>query len=115
MPETQSRSAALFEELVQELVKEGQETGEFQIDSMRFAQMEMMGHGLGKELSRRVQEALAECQTEQMPQSFACPQCSRDCPAETKQKKITTLDGDVEISEVRCFCKKCRKSFFPSA
>ncbi len=56
---------------MQKLVKEGQETGQFQIDSMRFAQMEMLGHGLGKELSRRVQEALTECQTEQMAQSFA--------------------------------------------
>lgn len=115
MSKFQGRSAELFEELVQALVEEGRETGELEIDSMRFAQMELLGHGLGKELSRRVQQALADCQTQQMAQSFACPQCGRECPTQTKPKRLTSLDGEVEVQEVRCFCKTCRKAFFPSA
>lgn len=68
-----SQAQELFEDLIQELVAEGQETGEFPIDSMRFAQMEMVAHELGKELSRRVQEALTESQTSQKAKSFPCP------------------------------------------
>lgn len=114
MAQTQKRSTELFKELVEVLVDEGMETGEFDIDSMRFAQMEALGHGLGKELSRQVQAGLAARQGERMPERFACPECGRDCPAETKPKPITSLDGEIELSETRCFCKKCRKSFFPS-
>lgn len=114
MPKTGSRSAKLFQELVEALVDEGRESGDFEIDSMRYAQMELLGHGLGKELSRQVQEALAERQREQMAESFRCPRCDRECPAERGRKSMTSLDGEVKLSEVRCFCKTCRKSFFPS-
>ena len=44
MVELKPRSAELF----QELVDEGMETGQFEIDSMRYGQMELLGHGLGK-------------------------------------------------------------------
>lgn len=115
MPETSKRSTELFQELVQALVDEGMDSGEFDIDSMRYAQMEMMGHLLGKDLSRQVQAELAARQGERMPERFACPRCGRECRAETKPKPLTSLDGEVELSETRCFCKKCRKSFFPSA
>lgn len=115
MAEAQKRSTELFQELVDALVEEGAETGQFDIDSMRYAQMEALGHGLGKELSRQVQQRLAERQGRRMPESFACPGCGRQCRAETKPKSLTSLDGEVELSETRCFCKRCRKSFFPSA
>lgn len=109
------RSTVLFEELVATLVEEGMETGEFEIDSMRFAQMELFGHGLGRELSRRVQEELAARQGARMPTAFACPTCGRECAAEARGRPVVSLDGEVEIDEVRCRCKTCRRSFFPSA
>jgi len=115
MAELKTRSAELFEQLVQALLDEGMETGQFQIDSMRYAQMELLGHGLGKELSRRVQAALADRQGQRMAKAFSCPTCGRECAAEPKPKPMTSLDGDLELPETRCFCKACRKSFFPSA
>jgi hypothetical protein len=115
MVELKPRSAALFQELVQALVEEGLETGQFEIDSMRYAQMELLGHGLGQELSRQVQQALAERQGQRMADVLACPTCGRECVAEQQPKPMTSLDGDVELPETRCFCKKCRRSFFPSA
>lgn len=114
MPKPGSRAADLFKELVEALVDEGMETGDFEIDSMRYAQMEMLGHGLGKELSRQVQEALSERQREVLPDTFPCPECGRDCVGERGHKTVMSLDGEVELPEVRCVCKKCRKSFFPS-
>jgi len=114
MPRTQKRSTELFKELVEALVDEGMDSGEVDIDSMRYAQMEMMGHLLGEDLSRQVQTVLAARQGGRMPETFACPRCGRDAPAETKPKPITSLDGEVTLPETRCFCKKCRKSFFPA-
>lgn len=109
------RSADLFEELVEAIVDEGMESGDFEIDSMRYAQMELLGHGLGKQLSQQVQAALAGRQRGQMPDTFPCPKCHRECPAESVQKTVTSLDGDVQLPEVRCVCKSCRKAFFPTA
>ena len=94
---------------------EGMQTGAFEIDSMRYAQMELLGHGLGQELSQRVQAALADRQGRRMPSVFECPRCSRECPAAQKPKPMTSLDGEVKLPETRCYCKKCRKNFFPSA
>ena len=113
--ELKTRSAELFEELVQALIDEGMESGQFEIDSMRYAQMELLGHGLGKQLSQRVQAALADRQGQRMPEVFACPRCGRECAAEQQPRSITSLDGDVDLPETRCDCKKCRKNFFPSA
>lgn len=111
----QSRSAVLFGELVEALVDEGVQTGEFEIDSMRYAQMELLGHGLGRELSQRVQEALAARQGARMPDVFPCPTCGRECAAEVRGRPVVSVDGEVEIDEVRCHCRTCRRSFFPSA
>lgn len=108
------KSAELLELLVAALVDEA-EGGDVAIDQMRFAQMELLGHGLGKRLAARVQQALVARQAEQMPSEFRCPSCDRVCPAETVDKKMHTLDGEVELAEVRCHCRRCRRSFFPSA
>jgi hypothetical protein len=115
MTELKARSAELFEQLVEALVDEGMQTGEIEIDSMRYAQMELLGHGLGQDLSRRVQAALSDRQGRRMPSVFPCPRCHRECPAEQKSKPMTSLDGDVDLPETRCYCQKCRKNFFPSA
>ena len=114
MPQAGTRCAKLFEELVEALVEEGVESNDFEIGSMRYAQMELLGHGLGKQLSQRVQEALSQRQFEEMSECYGCPDCGRECPGQKVKKKITSVDGEVGLSEVRCFCKKCRKSFFPS-
>jgi hypothetical protein len=114
MMNTTGNSKELFEELVRALVEERIEGDEIDIDSMKFVQMELLGHGLGKELAGRIQQALVARQGEQMSTVFRCPTCGRDCPTETKPKTIQSLDGEIELAEVCCHCPKCRRSFFPS-
>jgi hypothetical protein len=108
-------SEELFEQLVDALIDEGMTAEEFDIDAMPFAQMELFGHGLGRQLARRIQQALAQRQGERMAEEFDCPQCGRSCRAQTGGRRMKTLDGDVEFAEPKCFCKSCRKAFFPSA
>lgn len=111
---TQGTTAAeLFEQLVDALVDEGVKAGDFDIEFMLYARMESLGHGMGQELSRQIQAALAKRQQQQMPDSYACPRCQADCRAEEGRKTISSIDGDVELPEVRFHCPKCRKSFFP--
>ena len=112
MSELKPRSAELVQELVQALVDEGLETGQFEIDSLRSAHMDLLGHGLGRELSRQVHHALAERPGQRLARVFACPTGGRECVAEPKPKPRTSLDGEVERPEMRWFCKNCRKAFF---
>jgi hypothetical protein len=108
-------SEELFGQLVDALLDEGRTAEEFDIDAMPFAQLELFGPGLGRQLARRIQEALAERQGERMAEVFDCPQCGRACRAGAGGRRLKTLDGDVEFAEPKCFCKTCRKAFFPSA
>jgi hypothetical protein len=112
-------SEELFEQLVQALLDERMTAEEFNIDAMPFARMEQLGHGLGKQLARRIQQALAERQGARMNaqagEQYNCPGCGRSCRAAPNSRTLHTLDGEVEFAEPRCFCKSCRKVFFPSA
>jgi|SRR6056297_231033 len=113
------RTKKLKDELIQALIEEAGQTGQFDIDAMPFAAMELFGHGLGKQVAAEIQQALAEHQAarlnEAQGEQFACPQCERPCSASSGARHLKTLDGDVEFNEPKCFCKTCRKTFFPSA
>ena len=45
----------------------------------------------------------------------SCPQCGQP-GLQTKElsRTVETRRGPVEIPETECYCKRCRKSFFPS-
>lgn len=112
-------SKVLMPRLVEALLDEGQTAQTFDLDAMSFAAMEKLGHGLGKELARQIQVALAEAQASRMHEQhgdeYACPQCGRTCRAAPQPRTMQTLDGEVEFAEPKCVCPDCRKSFFPSA
>lgn len=113
------RSNNLLQQLVQSLIDDGVTADTFDLDSMPFAEMEMFGHGLGKLVAAEIQQALTEHQATRMNaqagDQYDCPQCGRTCAVESASRTLKTLDGDVEFAEPKCVCKKCRKSFFPSA
>lgn len=113
------RIQKLKNELIQALIEEAGRTGQFDIDAMTFAEIELFGHGYGKQVAAEIQQALAEDQAarlnEAKGQEFACPKCGHSCPAEPGARHLKTLDGGVQFSEPKCFCKTCRKTFFPSA
>jgi hypothetical protein len=44
-----------------------------------------------------------------------CPQCGQPGLRKRAQPRVvTSCRGPVEVSELECYCKRCRKSFFPS-
>jgi hypothetical protein len=49
------------------------------------------------------------------PPHYCCPQCGQLGQRKGEEERvITSCRGPVEVIDVECYCKRCRKSFFPS-
>lgn len=80
-----------------------------------FDEIELPAHAIGQELSRQIQvKRTREVAAAGLAES-ACPTCQRTCPVETKDRRIHSMDGPIEITETVAHCRCCRRSFFPSA
>ena len=80
-----------------------------------YDQIEIPAHEVGQRLSRMVQanragEVAAEQRTE-----IDCPDCGRSCHVEINKREVHSMDGPVELIETVAHCRRCRRSFFPSA
>ena len=115
MEATHGRSAALMEQLVQSLIDERIETGEIDLETMSFAQIEQMGHELGRRMAAGFDRQLTGRQTDLWSKDWCCPTCGLECEAVRHPRTVQTLDGPSEIVELKSFCPKCRRSFFPQA
>lgn len=115
MPAIEKRSERLLEELVEALVDEQQNSEEVDLDRMRFAVMERLGHEMGKRLSTRVQAALVRRQHERAEPPAECPECGGRLRRAIKLREVKGLDGPVPVEEHAGYCRRCRRTFFPSA
>lgn len=77
--------------------------------------IEQRAHDLGRQLSRRVQERhMGEILAFQMAKA-ACPQCGTRCEVVSSKRRVTSVDGPIELPELEGHCPSCRRSFFPAA
>lgn len=82
---------------------------------VRYREIELAAHGMGQELSCLIQrQRIRELAAEADPQA-ACPQCGTRCRVSQHKRKLTSIDGPVEVLEPRAHCNRCQRSFFPSA
>jgi C4-type Zn-finger protein len=44
-----------------------------------------------------------------------CPDCGRSCHIEINKREVHSMDGPFELIETVARCRRCRRSFFPSA
>lgn len=110
----QQRKRQLLRELAELHLEEMAEAGDFD-QTPHFSTIERAASALGSQLSREIQarasrEVAAEC-TPQAP----CPTCGASCEVTTKRRTVKSLDGPVELAEAVAECRRCRRSFFPSA
>jgi len=82
----------------------------------RFSQIEDDAVAVADAIGREVMQNLLAKQAAQVPQTvLPCPQCEGPCERgeeDIGQKRLTRR-GDVEWSEPKYHCTKCRRSFFP--
>lgn len=93
---------------------------EIQADSQQgrvphFDEIELPAHALGQEFSRMVQTVRARGVAADGLQEVTCPGCGTRCPVETQSRQVHSMDGPIEVTETVANCRRCRRSFFPSA
>ncbi len=77
-------------------------------------------------------EELTQRQAGRLPGTQACPECGDECELPSpddstgqeleessgeakKARRMRLRGGTFELTEPRCYCRRCRRSFFPSA
>ena len=77
--------------------------------------IEGSAHALGQRLSRLVQVNRSREVAAEIPPELSCPDCGKRCPVETDNREVNSVDGRLELTENVAHCRRCRRSFFPSA
>ena len=80
-----------------------------------YDQIELPAHALGQRFSRMVQTERAREVAASERCEAACPDCGRKCKVSTNSREVHSLDGPLEVVETVAHCRRCRRSFFPSA
>ena len=84
-------------------------------DVPHFDQIELAAHDTGKRLSRAIQEDRAREVALKALGRVYCPDCKKQCSVQIEPRKVHSMDGPIELAEPVAHCRRCRRSFFPSA
>lgn len=79
-----------------------------------YSVIEGRAHELGRELSRQVQQRQLGETLAEAPRLSKCPSCSTVCELDESKRSVTSIDGPLELQELRGHCPECRRDFFPS-
>jgi hypothetical protein len=110
----EQRKRQLLRELAELHLDEMGEAGNFG-QTPHFGVIERAASGLGRQLSREIQERASREVAAGSPAQAACPTCGAFCEVATRRRTVKSLDGPVELTEAVAECRQCRRSFFPSA
>jgi hypothetical protein len=84
-------------------------------ETPHYDQIELPAHALGQRFSRLIQGERSRAVAASGLADAACPDCGRKCRVQTKSREVHSLDGPLELVETVAECRRCRRSFFPSA
>lgn len=110
----QQRKRQLLRELAGLQVEEMVEAGDFD-RTPHFGRLERAAAELGGLLCRETLEQASREAAAGGPIQVACPICGLSCAVATKTRTVKGVAGPVELTEAVADCRRCRRSFFPSA
>lgn len=88
------------------------------------ATMEDLAVRMQEALLKGMCEALTRGQAGRLPVTEPCPECGSECQVEQPDpgadndkwsRPMRLRGGSFELAEPRCYCRPCRRSFFPFA
>jgi hypothetical protein len=104
----------LLSELAELMIEEQVEEGVF-LGTPHFSVIEAAAVNLGNQLSRKAQERAAGEIAASCGSTAPCPTCDEQCEVTFEKREVTSISGVLEMLEAIAYCRKCRRSFFPSA
>jgi hypothetical protein len=104
----------LLSELAELMIEEQVEEGVF-LGTPHFSVIEAAAVNLGNQLSREAQERAAGEIAASCGSTAPCPTCAEQCEVTFDKREVTSISGVLEMLEAIAYCRKCRRSFFPSA
>ena len=110
----EAKKKELLSELAELMIEEQVEAGVF-LGTPHYSVIELAAMNLGRQLSRESQERGAREVAAGSGAEADCPTCTTACRVETQARGVTSMDGAVDLTEAVAHCRKCRRSFFPSA
>ena len=107
-----AQATQLMEQLADLLASAENEDGSFKT----FDQMELHANAIGDRFSTLLAQKSLQRNVDCKSQTPRCPKCDQlGCGLnEPDPRVIQTTRGQVQWNEDEYFCRKCRKSFFPS-
>ena len=104
-----------IDRFAKELVQERIDNGQIDLQNMSFAQMEMLSHQIGRRVAQQLDREMTGRQSELYSDDYCCPTCGLECEAIKHKRTMRTIDGETEVVELKSYCPKCRRYFFPCA
>jgi len=110
----EQRKQELFRELAELEIEQLREAGIFE-QTPHFSVIERAASQLSTELKHETQQQATREMAAEGPAQAACPTCGLICETTTQARAVTGLGGPFEATELVAHCRRCRRSFFPSA
>ena len=111
--ENSSPLEPFIDRFAKELVQERIDNGHIDVKNMSFAEMEMLSHQIGRRVAQHLGRQMTEQQAKLYSDDYCCPTCGLDCEATYRTRTIPSIDGATAVVELKSYCPKCRRSFFP--
>lgn len=80
-----------------------------------YSVIEGRAHALGKQLSCEVQRRQMRELAASQASTARCPDCGCQCEVHPCKRELQSVDGSTEAMELKGYCSRCRRAFFPSA
>ena len=77
--------------------------------------IERAAHEVGQMVSRLAQEIHMGRLASAQPRRARCPGCGGGCELTPTKRRVTSIDGEVWLPELKGHCPTCRRDFFPAA
>ena len=108
----QARASELMEELAELLASAENQDGSWKT----FDQMELAANAVGDRFTTLLAQKSLDRSLDGKESAPRCPKCNQPgCQPEDPDPRVVQASrGEVQWNEDEYFCRKCRKSFFPS-
>jgi hypothetical protein len=78
-----------------------------------YSVIELRAHELGRQLSCEIQQRHMATVVNHQVGRARCPACGAESALKPAERQVASIDGPLGLPELKGYCQKCRRSFFP--